>query len=75
MAQNQLEKAFRIETGMYKPKWITKWREEQMRKYVPYLYDGKILPEVNLGKSKKDGLSRQNRADVLKSLALIPRVQ
>ena len=46
-----------------------------MRKYVPYLYDGKILPEVNLGKSKKDGLSRQNRADVLKSLALIPRVQ
>ena len=45
-AQGHHEKALRIETGLFKPKWITKWREKQLKEYFPMIYSGRVLPEI-----------------------------
>jgi hypothetical protein len=49
--KGQWEKITRMETGAYKPKWITKWREKQVKKLAKAVYGGgigsvDILPEI-----------------------------
>ena len=38
LAQGHMDKAFRIETGMYKPKWITKTRKKMLDNATGFVY-------------------------------------
>ena len=57
--QGDYHKAFRIETGTYQPKWITKWRKKQVKKIAKTIYGGNILPEVNIERKKKGKVQSQ----------------
>lgn len=62
LAKGQWEKAFRVETGMFKPKWITKWREEQVKKYVGGLYnETSMLPDINFERRKNKRKSKDQK--------------
>tara|TARA_R110002020_G_scaffold8895_1_gene35705 strand:- start:4170 stop:7232 length:3063 start_codon:yes stop_codon:yes gene_type:complete len=70
-------KMFRIETGTYAPKWITKWRQEQIDKHGASLYTGEpnalgiALPEHKIGKKhKKTKKSKERQEEILYRKAL-----
>ena len=73
MLKGQWEKAFRIETGMYKPKWITKWRAKQVKKLTESAFTGNVLPKVEFKsprvtkdeKTRKDEALRRRALDVI----------
>tara|TARA_R110002020_G_scaffold298499_1_gene514364 strand:+ start:25053 stop:28184 length:3132 start_codon:yes stop_codon:yes gene_type:complete len=75
--KGQTDKAFRIETGMYKPKWITKWRQKTIQDQTEKIYGTtrnkgitqniNVLPEINFKKSKRRG---KTDPDILKRKAL-----
>ena len=70
MLKNQWEKAFRIETGAYKPKWITKWREKQLKTYAPKLYSGTVLPEMRYKEKTKTRAQRDLSDEIRRRRAL-----
>mgnify|MGYP003150180588 CR=1 FL=1 len=71
--KGHMDKMFRIETGMYKPKWITKWRAAKMEQATNWIYgteenpgitdDIDILPEVKFRDKKKKQRKRRIRGD------------
>ena len=66
--KGQWEKIFRMETGAYKPKWITKWREKQVKKIAGATYGATdILPDVKFKEKSRDTARINKRA--LASLA------
>ena len=66
--KGQWEKIFRMETGAYKPRWITKWREKQVKKIARATYGATdILPDVKF-KEKSRNTARINKK-ALASLA------
>ena len=75
--KGQYEKTMRIETGLYKPKWITKWRKKQIQELTKGVYgtsrdkgiskDINIMPEINW---KKKGRRRRVDPEVLRRKAL-----
>jgi len=71
LLKGQYEKAFRIETGMYKPKWITKWRSVQKEKIAKSLFNSNnFLPDVNFDSSSNREQERR-RQKALASLSLL----
>jgi hypothetical protein len=69
LLKGQYEKAFRIETGMYKPKWITKWRQVQKEKVAKALYNSNdILPDIKFDSSSNKS-QEALRQKALKSLS------
>jgi hypothetical protein len=71
--KGQWEKIFRMETGAYKPKWITKWREKQVEKIAGATYGATdILPDVQFKKSKASR-ARENRINK-RALASLARI-
>ena len=71
--KGQWEKIARMETGAYKPKWITKWREKQVKKLAKATYGGSIAPGIDIlptvkFKEKSRDTSRINKR-ALASLA------
>ena len=76
LAKGQWEKAFRIETGMFKPKWITKWRAKQKKKLFDSTYNSTyILPDINLNKKErkksKSQLEKEKERTRLAALAAL----
>ena len=70
LLKGQYEKAFRIETGMYKPKWITKWRSAQKEKIAESLFNSNtILPNVDVRYKKQQEI----RKKALESLSAFGR--
>ena len=79
LAQGQFHKAFRIETGLYQPKWITKWRKQQIENIADIAYGTEdnpgigeninILPEIKFGKKKKR--KRRRSANRIRERALM----
>jgi len=66
--KGQWEKIARMETGAYKPKWITKWREKQVRKLAKATYGSTdILPTIKF-KERSRNIARINKK-ALASLA------
>tara|TARA_R100000808_G_scaffold24947_1_gene59739 strand:- start:2570 stop:5722 length:3153 start_codon:yes stop_codon:yes gene_type:complete len=49
IAKGQSDKAFRIETGMYKPKWITNWRKATVDKGMGLIYGDEESPGIAEG--------------------------
>jgi hypothetical protein len=70
LAKGQIEKAFRIETGLYKPQWFTKTRKSLIEKAAPHLYTGDVLPEIKFGRPKKYG-TRKGKNKRIKEDALL----
>ena len=59
--KGQWEKIARMETGAYKPKWITKWREKQVKKFAKATYGATdILPDIKF-KEKSSNVDRIRR--------------
>ena len=69
--KGQWEKIFRMETGSYKPKWITKWREKQVKKIAGATYGATdILPDIQFKESKSSQAERNRiRKKALASLS------
>ena len=68
LAKGQIHKAFRIETGTYKPQWITKWREKQLKGFTDTIYTGNVLPKV---KYKGDDKRSKKTDERIKQDALL----
>ena len=68
--KGQWEKIARMETGSYKPKWITKWREKQVKKIAGATYGATdILPDIKFKESKSSiGRKKRIREKALASL-------
>ena len=68
LLKGQSDKAFRTETGAYKPKWITKWREKQVKKLAKATYGSTdILPTIKFKEKSRDSARINKKA--LASLA------
>ena len=66
--KGQWEKIARMETGAYKPKWITKWREKQVKKLAKATYGATdILPTIKFKERSRDSARINKKA--LASLA------
>jgi len=47
---------------MFKPQWITKFRETQVKNLIGGAYNKtNVLPNINFGKEKKKKLSREEK--------------
>ena len=65
--KGQWEKIARMETGAYKPKWITKWREKQVKKLAKATYGATdILPDIKF--KEKSSNAERIRKKALASL-------
>tara|TARA_R100000700_G_scaffold36129_2_gene45190 strand:- start:691 stop:3621 length:2931 start_codon:yes stop_codon:yes gene_type:complete len=64
LAKGQWEKAFRIETGMFKPKWITKWRDKQKKKLFNMTYNStSALPNIDFERGSKRKTKNQKELE------------
>ena len=68
--KGQWEKAFRIETGMYKPKWITKWRAKQVKKLTESAFTGNVLPKVEFKRPRVTKAEKASEKELLRRRAL-----
>ena len=60
LLKGQMEKALRVETGIFQPKWMKNWRKGVMQSVAEKTYNRtNILPNVDIGGSKK---SKSNAA-------------
>jgi len=71
LAKSQWEKAFRLETGMFKPKWITKWRKKMNKNLFDMSYNKTdVLPDINFSKKKKKTKKVDNNRKLQRQKAL-----
>ena len=59
--RGQMEKALRIETGIFQPKWMKNWRKNIMQTAADYTYNkSTILPNVDIktGKKRKNNVNQ-----------------
>jgi hypothetical protein len=54
--KGQMEKALRVETGIFQPRWMKNWRKGVMKGVADKTFNATdILPDVEIGKKKKTG--------------------
>ena len=54
LLKGQMEKAIRVETGIFQPRWMKNWRKGVMESVAEKTYNKTdILPDVNIGGSKR----------------------
>ena len=71
LLRGDIEQALRVETGMYKPRWIHKWRQEnapKLAKALGYSREGFFKKDPFKGRRKKKQGSSVDRKSVLRSL-------
>ena len=62
LLKGQMEKAFRVETGIFQPRWMKNWRKGVMQTAADYTYNkSSVLPDVDIRTGKKK-TSKVNRA-------------
>jgi len=60
--KGQWEKVFRMETGMYKPKWFTKTRDKLVGKLAKATYgQTDVLPDINIGYTRSEDSAKKKR--------------
>tara|TARA_Y100000310_G_scaffold345062_1_gene461518 strand:+ start:13602 stop:16565 length:2964 start_codon:yes stop_codon:yes gene_type:complete len=72
LLKGQMEKAIRIETGVFQPRWMKNWREGKMKAFADATYNKtSILPDVewkSKGASSSEEYKEQQRRAALYSL-------
>ena len=54
LLKGQMEKAIRVETGIFQPRWMKNWRKDVMESAASATYNRtNILPDVKFNKKKK----------------------
>ena len=62
--KGQMEKALRVETGIFQPRWMKNWRKGVMGSVAESTYNKTdILPDISIGSKKS-----RSRAAALKAL-------